>query len=75
MYALTRNTNVGYVSMQSDSDIVAGVSRVFPAFFLLVAALVCITTMTRMVNEERTQIGTFKALGYGSAAIIGKYLA
>ena len=75
VYALTRNTNVGYVSMQSDSDIVAGVSRVFPAFFLLVAALVCITTMTRMVNEERTQIGTFKALGYGSAAIIGKYLA
>ena len=75
VYALTRNTNVGYVSMESDSDIVAGVSRVFPAFFLLVAALVCITTMTRMVNEERTQIGTFKALGYSNGAIIGKYLA
>ena len=75
VYALTRNTNLGYVSFESDSDIVAGVSRVFPAFFLLVAALVCITTMTRMVDEERTQIGTFKALGYSNGAIIGKYLA
>lgn len=71
---LTRNTNVGYVAFESDSDIVEGVSRVFPAFFLLVAALVCITTMTRMVDEERTQIGILKALGYGSGAIIGKYL-
>lgn len=74
-YVLTRNTNVGYVSLESDSDIVAGVSRVFPAFFLLVAALVCITTMTRMVNEERTQIGTLKALGYSNQSIISKYLA
>ena len=45
------------------------------SFFLLIAALVCITTMTRMVEEERTQIGTLKALGYSSGAIIGKYLA
>lgn len=74
VYALTRNTNIGYVSMESDSDIVAGVSRVFPAFFLLVAALVCITSMTRMVNEERTQIGTFKALGYSNGETISKYL-
>ena len=75
VYALGRNTNVGYLALDSNSDIVAGVSRVFPAFFLLVAALVCITTMTRMVEEERTQIGTMKALGYSNAAIIGKYLA
>ncbi len=74
VFVLDRNTNVGYVAVNNNSDIVAGVSRVFPAFFLLVAALVCITTMTRMVEEERTQIGTLKALGYGNGAIIGKYL-
>ena len=70
---LDRNSNVGYGSLDSASDIVSGVSRVFPAFFLLVAALVCITTMTRMIDEERTQIGTLKALGYSNWAIISKY--
>lgn len=74
VYLLDRNTNVGYLAVNSNSDIVAGVSRVFPLFFLLVAALVCITTMTRMVEEERTQIGILKALGYGNQAIINKYL-
>ena len=74
VYVLTRNSNAGYIALDSNSDIVAGVSRVFPMFFLLVAALVCITTMTRMVSEERTQIGTLKALGYGNLSIISKYL-
>lgn len=74
VYILNRNTNIGYMAVDSNSDIVAGVSRVFPAFFLLVAALVCITTMTRMVDEERTQIGVLKAMGYGNGRIIGKYL-
>ena len=74
VYVLDRNSNVGYGSLDSASDIVAGVSRVLPAFFLLVAALVCITTMTRMIDEERTQIGTLKALGYSNGAIISKYL-
>ncbi len=74
VFILDRNTNVGYLALDNNSDIVAGVSRVFPAFFLLVAALVCVTTMTRMVEEERTQIGTFKALGYSAAAIIRKYM-
>lgn len=74
VYVLDRNSNIGYSSLDSSSDIVAGVSKVFPAFFLLVASLVCITTMTRMVDEERTQIGTLKALGYSNAAIIRKYL-
>ena len=74
VYVLDRNTNIGYSALDSNSDIVAGVSRVFPVFFLLVAALVCITTMTRMVEEERTQIGTLKALGYSNRAIISKYL-
>ena len=74
LFILDRNSNVGYNSLDSASNIVQGVSRVFPAFFLLVAALVCITTMTRMIEEERTQIGTLKALGYSNAAIISKYL-
>ena len=74
VYALDRTTNVGYLALDNNSDIVEGVSTVFPAFFLLIAALVCITTMTRMVEEERTQIGTLKAMGYSSGAIISKYL-
>lgn len=71
---LDRNSNVGYSNLNSNSDIVAGVSRVFPVFFLLIASLVCITTMTRMIDEERTQIGTLKALGYSNREIMGKYL-
>ena len=74
IYALTRNTNLGYVVFESDSDIVAGVAKIFPVFFLAVAALVCITTMTRMIDEERTQIGVLKALGYSPRSIMGKYL-
>ena len=71
---LSRTSNVGYNNLDSSSNIVAGVARVLPVFFLLVASLVCITTMTRMIDEERTQIGTLKALGYSNAAIIGKYM-
>ncbi len=74
VFILDRNSNSGYLALDNNSDIVAGVARVFPAFFLLVAALVCITTMTRMVEEERMQIGTMKALGYGNFAIVSKYL-
>ena len=73
-YLLGRNTNVGYVMFESDSDIVENVSTVFPVFFFLVAALVCMTTMTRMIEEQRTQIGTLKALGYSKQAIMGKYM-
>lgn len=71
---LDRNSNVGYNNLDSSSDIVAGVSRVFPVFFILIAALVCITTMTRMIDEERTQIGTLQALGYTDREIMNKYL-
>ena len=74
VFLMDRRTNIGYNTLDSSSDIVSGVSRVFPVFFLLVAALVCITTMTRMIDEERTQIGTLKALGYSNFAIINKYL-
>lgn len=71
---LDRTSNVGYNNLDSSSAIVSGVSRVFPVFFLLVASLVCITTMTRMIDEERTQIGTLKALGYSNGEIMSKYL-
>lgn len=74
-YLLDRNTNIAYVSFDSDSSIVEGVARVFPLFFFAVAALVCLTTMSKMVDEERTQIGVKKALGYSSFAISRKYLA
>lgn len=73
-YVLTRDTNIGYACYESDSNIVAAIANVFPAFFFLVAALICMTTMNRMVEEQRTQIGVLKALGYGNAAIMGKYL-
>lgn len=74
VFVLDRTSNIGYNSLDSASDIVASVSRILPVFFLLIASLVCITTMTRMVEEERTQIGTLKALGYSNSAIISKYL-
>lgn len=73
-YVLGRNTNVGYVCFENDSNIVEGIANVFPVFFFLVAALVCITTMNRMVEEQRTQIGVLKALGYSSAGIMSKYM-
>ena len=73
-YLLGRDTNVGYVMFESDSQIVENVSTVFPVFFFMVAALVCMTTMTRMIEEQRTQIGTLKALGYSKGTIMGKYI-
>lgn len=73
-YVLTRNTNIGYACYESDSKIVAGIANVFPVFFFLVAALICMTTMNRMVEEQRTQIGVLKALGYSNGAIMWKYL-
>lgn len=73
-YVLDRDTNIGYACFENDSSIVEGLANVFPVFFFLVAALVCMTTMNRMVEEQRTQIGVLKALGYGGATIMGKYL-
>lgn len=73
-YVLTRSTNIGYACFESDSEIVSQVARVFPVFFILVAALVCMTTMSRMVEEQRTQIGIFKALGYSNHAIMRKFI-
>lgn len=73
-YLLGRNTNVGYVCFESDSAIVDGIANVFPVFFFLVAALICVTTMNRMVEEQRTQIGVLKALGYSDGNIMFKFL-
>ena len=70
---LDRSSNIGYACFESDSDIVRGVSRVFPLFFFAVAALVCITTMPRMDEEQRTQAGVLKAMGYSNGAIFLVY--
>lgn len=73
-YVLGRDTNIGYACFENDSKIVDGIARVFPVFFFLVAALVCMTTMTRMIDEQRTQIGVLKALGYSRNQILRKYV-
>ncbi len=74
-YVFTRDDNPGYSSYESDVYIIESVGKVFPLFFFLVAMLVCLTTMTRMVEEQRTQTGTMKALGYSKGTIMAKYLA
>ncbi|HWQ06506.1 MAG TPA: FtsX-like permease family protein [Feifaniaceae bacterium] len=74
-YVLDRSANIGYSCFENDSSVVDGIAKVFPVFFFLVAALVCMTTMARMVEEQRTQIGTLKALGYGNGAIAMKYIS
>ncbi len=73
-YVLDRDTNVGYVCFDNDTSIVEGIAKVFPVFFFLVAALVCMTTMSRMIEEQRTQIGVLKALGYSVGQILTKYM-
>lgn len=73
-YVLDRGTVQQVVEYGSNAERVGNLGDVFPAVFYLVAALVSLTTMTRMIEEERTQIGTMKALGYGKGAIVSKYL-
>ena len=69
-----RNNNPGYTSYSEDTKRIDAIAKIFPVFFFFVAAFVCLTTMTRMVEEQRIQIGTLKALGYSSFAIASKYL-
>lgn len=66
--------NPGYSSYVVDAMRVDNIAAVFPVFFILVAALVCLTTMTRMVDSQRTEIGTLKALGYSRGATVTKYM-
>lgn len=73
-YVFDRNDNAGFAGFGGNADKIEAIAKVFPVFFFLVAALVALTTMTRMVEEERTQIGTLKALGYSNGKIIFKYL-
>ncbi len=73
-YVFTRDDNPGYTEYGENAQRITNIAAVFPVFFLLVAALVCLTTMTRMVEEQRVQIGTLKALGYSNAKIIRKYI-
>lgn len=72
--AQTRLYNTGYACFESDTGIVDAIGKIFPVFFFAVAVLVCMTTMTRMVEEQRTIIGTFKALGLKNSEIRGKYV-
>lgn len=74
-YVLDRaETNVSYISFEMNAEKVEDIAGIFPVFFIVVAALVALTSMTRMVEEDRLQIGTFKALGYSGAKIVSKYL-
>lgn len=73
-YEYDRFSSNDYSSFKNDSMKVDSIAKVFPVFFILIAALVCLTTMTRMVEEQRIQIGTYKALGYSSGRIISKYI-
>ncbi|WP_298836906.1 FtsX-like permease family protein [Clostridium sp.] len=73
-FVLGRSTNLGYETYRQDSDRIDNIGKAFPLIFFLVAALVSLTTMTRMVQENRIEIGTFKALGYSRIAITTHYL-
>ena len=73
-FILDRDQNVGYASYVQDTDRVANLAEVFPVVFFLVAALISLTSMSRMVEEQRVQIGTLKALGYSKRQIVSKYL-
>lgn len=73
-YVNDRDVLAEYTSYGENADRMRAIGEVFPELFFLVAALISLTTMTRMVEEERTQIGTLKALGYGKGAIAGKYM-
>lgn len=73
-YFFTRNDNPGYSTFSQNADKLDAVASVFPVFFLLVAVLVCVTTMTRLIEEKRTEIATLKALGYSNISIITKFV-
>lgn len=73
-YVFDRTDNIGYSEYGENAERINNIAAVFPVFFILVAALVCLTTMTRMVEEQRSQIGTLKALGYTNGQIIFKFM-
>ena len=73
-YVLDRTMNSGYSSFIQDTESVENIGKVFPVVFFIVATLISLTSMTRMVEEQRTQIGTLKALGYSKIQIASKYI-
>lgn len=73
-HILGRNTNAGYMDYGGAADRMDAIAQVFPLIFILVGILICFTAMGRMVDEQRSYIGTVKALGYTKASIAGKYL-
>lgn len=73
-YVLDRNMQIEFVDYGKAAERVDAIAQVFPVFFFLIAALVCLTTMTRMVDEQRIYIGTLKALGYSKFSIAAKYM-
>lgn len=74
-YVLNRDDIVVYYpNLSEDIKSIDALAGVFPVFFLMIAALICLSTMSRMIDEQRTQIGTYKALGYSSASIASKYI-
>lgn len=73
-YVLDRTSIQTYVEFDQDAHRIGNIGKVIPVVFFIVAALVSLTTMTRMVEEQRTQIGTLKALGYTKTEVAGKYI-
>lgn len=73
-YVLDRSSIQTYMEFDQDAERIGNIGKVVPVVFFIVAALVSLTTMTRMVEEQRTQIGTFKALGYTRREVAGKYI-
>lgn len=74
LYVLDRKSHYSYVDFENNAKSIDKLSNVFPVFFFIVAALVCLTTMTRMVDEQRVNIGTLKALGYSKGSIAKKFI-
>ena len=73
-YVLDRTSNTGYYSYKQDTQRIANIGKIFPIVFFIVATLISLTSMTRMVEEQRVQIGTLKALGYSNLQIAWKYI-
>ena len=73
-YVLDIDSNTGFYQYKQDTERIDNVAKVFPLVFFIVAVLICLTTMTRMVEEERSQIGTLKSLGYKDSSIMFKYI-
>lgn len=74
LYSLTKSENVGIATYESYKQAIASIAQVFPLIFFLVAALVSLTTMTRMIEEQRGYCGTLRALGYSKKDIIMQYI-